>query len=147
MKLIHKRTSVRGGKEQHTITWEYTDKPELNQRIDTAYKNTLAKYEYDLIIDSEIAKNKKDPHYGLEIVYDIEHNLYHHVKEQFMIQYGGLEKPVPTQTDILLKQIKDRQGVDDTGGWNNMYDARVELYTNIIGLFQEYGGIPKLTHN
>jgi len=149
MKLLHKTTITNKiGKDMPAVTLEYTDSPEVNKRVDEIYNNILQKYGYDTTIKTEIAQHKIDPTYGLEVVYDIEHHLYYHVKEQFMYNYGGLEKPKPTQMDIMLEQIKDRQGVNDSAKeYSNLFNARVELYTNIVVMFQEFGGIPTVSTN
>ena len=149
MKLLHKTTKVIWGKEQPAITLEYTDNPELNLRIDTIYNDILIKYGYQLIIDKELELHSADPTYGLENVFHIEHMVYYHVKEQFMLKYGGLKKPVPTKMDKLLEQAR---GTPDGTLENNTessqyYNARVELYCNIVNVFQEFGGIPAVTHN
>jgi len=150
MKLLHVTTHITlGGKEQPAVTLEYTDSPEVNKRVDEIYNNILQKYGYDKIIETEMAQRKLDPKYGLENVYHIEHMLYYHVKEQFMLKYGGLEKPKPTQFDIMLEQVR---GTPDGTLENNtessdFFDARVELYTNIVVMFQEFGGIPKVSTN
>lgn len=136
------------GKQHPAITWEYTDNDELNSLIDATYQMVLEKYGYDTTIKSEVAQHKIDPLYGLEVVYDIESTLYYHVKEQFMYNYGGLEKPEPDAMDIWLEKLKEQQGVnDDKKEFTNMFNARVELYTNIVVLFQEFGGIPKIATN
>ena len=149
MKLTHNTTIMIRGKEHPSVTWEYTGNSELNDRIDTAYNDILNKYGYGKTIDKEIEKNKLDPKYGLEIVYHIEHMLYYHVKEQFMYKYGGLKKPEPTQMDRLLEQVRGTP--DGTLGNNTesseFFEPRVELYTKIVCLFQEFGGIPKVSTN
>lgn len=144
MKLTHNTTIMIRGKEHPSVTWEYTDNAELNERIDTEYKLLLEQYGYADIIKGEIAKSEIDPKHGLELVYDIEENLYHTVKEQFMLKYGGLQKPEPTQMDRLLEQVRNKSAEVEH---SEFYDARVELYTKIVCLFQEFGGIPKVSTN
>ena len=145
MKLLHNYTNDKG---MPAVSWYYTDNDELNSLIDATYQLVLEKYGYDTTIKSEVAQHKIDPLYGLEVVYDIENELYHHVKEQFMYNYGGLKKPKPNAMDKWLDTIKEQQGVnDDKKEFTNMFNARVELYTNIVVLFQEFGGIPKIATN
>ena len=147
MKLLHVTTHITlGGKEQPAVTLEYTDSPEVNKRVDEIYNNILQKYGYDKIIETEMAQRKLDPKYGLEIVYDIEENLYHHVKQEFMYNYGGLPRELNQHLDYMIEHNKIVSGVIQDPD-NALYDARVELYTNIVVMFQEFGGIPKVSTN
>ena len=121
----------------------FSNNPQLESDISDLYNTILVKYGYQDIIEGEIAKRKIDPQYGLEIVYDIDHNLFHHVRNEFLYNYGGVKRPTVCQTDELLNTLRSRNDSAQRSKW---FDARVEFYTGIVVLFQEYGGIPKITN-
>ena len=121
----------------------FSDNPQLETDISDLYNTILVKYGYKDIIDGELAKQKHNPQHNMQLVYQFDHELYHHVREQFLYNYGGVKRPTVCQTDELLNTLRSRNDSVVRSKW---FDARVEFYTGIVVLFQEYGGIPKITN-
>lgn len=122
----------------------YSDNPKLESDIDNLYNTILVKYGYQAYIERELAKKQLDPTHFLGGVHDIEHELYHHVRAEFLHNYGGVPRKT-CNTGELLAMIRNRKQ-EHTAEFTDLFNARVELYTGIVVLFQEYGGIPKVTN-
>ena len=145
MKLLHTYTGTNG---KPATTWDYTDNPELNERINTAWAEVLQQFNWwdqyeSVMIQFENGEEPED----IILNYDLEHGLYHHVKKEFMYNYGGLPRELNQHLDYMIDHNKIVSGVLQDPDDNELYDARVELYTKIVCLFQEFGGIPKVSTN
>tara|TARA_B110000285_G_C15007231_1_gene554501 strand:+ start:655 stop:1095 length:441 start_codon:yes stop_codon:yes gene_type:complete len=146
MKLVHTGKTAKGNP---SITWEYTDNSALNERIHTVWEDVLKKYNWWEQFDSLVKQQQQtgeEPE-DMHIVFQLESELYHHVKKEFMYNYGGYPRELNQHLDQMIDYNKIMTGNIEDPDDTTMFDARVELYTNIVGLFQEYGGIPKITHN
>ena len=102
----------------------YTDNAELDSKISKLYIEILQKYNF--------ASYDKEEMYHWDTV------IWHHVRHKFMENYAKDVVKYVTPADELLEAIKPKEKP-----YSEVFDARVELYTRIINLFQEYGGIPK----
>ena len=102
----------------------YTDNAELDSKISKLYIEILQKYNF-------MTYDKID-------MYHWDTVIWHHVRHKFMENYAKDVVKYVTPADELLEAIKPKEKP-----YSEVFDARVELYTRIINLFQEYGGIPK----